>query len=87
MITHNTGKNFISRKFKQYIVNIGTIIKSIPVKAYNSISIVKHYHGPLQHIYHIITSKIPGINKDIALQMAFKAINDSTGPDSLIPHY
>ena len=67
------------------MVNIGTIIKSILVKAYNSIGIVERYYSPLRRIYYIITSKILGINKDIALQMAFKVINNSTGPDSLIP--
>ena len=85
MIAHNTEKNFISKKFKQYTVNIGTTTKSIPVKAHNLISMVEHYYGPLQHIYHIITSEILGIDKDMALQMAFKAINDSAGPDGLIP--
>jgi hypothetical protein len=67
VITHNIGKNFISREFKQYAVNIGTTIKSVPVKAHNLISIVERYHGPLRCIYYIITSEIPGINKDIVL--------------------
>jgi hypothetical protein len=44
-----------------------TAIKSAPVKAYNLISIVERYYGPLQRIYYIITSKIPGINKEMAL--------------------
>jgi hypothetical protein len=30
-------------------------------------------------------TEIPGINKDIALQMAFKAINDTARPDGLVP--
>ena len=47
MITYNIGKNFISKKFKQYAVNIGTIIKSVLVKAYNLISIVERYYGLL----------------------------------------
>jgi hypothetical protein len=85
MIAHNVGKNFISREFKQYAVNMGTTIKSVPVEAYNSISMVERYYGPLRCIYYIITSKILGINKDMALQMAFKAINDFIGPDGLIP--
>jgi len=85
IIAYNTEKNFISREFKQYIVNMGTITKSIPVKAHNLIGIVKYYHGPLWRIYHIITSEISGIDKDMALQMAFKAINDSTGSNGLIP--
>ena len=85
MIIYNIKKNFISREFKQYIVNIGIIIKSVPVKAHNLISIVKRYYSPLWYIYHIITSKILGIDKDIVLQMAFKVINNSTGLDGLIP--
>jgi len=46
---------------------MGTTIKSVLVKAYNLISIVECYYGPLWRIYYIITSKILGINKDIAL--------------------
>jgi hypothetical protein len=46
---------------------------------------VKCYYGPLCHIYHIIIAELLDINKDMALQMAFKAINDSIGLNSLIP--
>ena len=46
---------------------------------------VKRYYGPLYYIYYIIITELPDISKDIALQMAFKAINDSIGPNSLIP--
>ena len=44
---YNIGKNFINKRFKQYIVNIGITIKSILVKAYNSISIVECYYSSL----------------------------------------
>ena len=47
MIIYNIKKNFISKKFKQYIVNRGTIIKNILVKAHNLINIVERYYGPL----------------------------------------
>ena len=57
----------------------------MPVKAHNLVRMVKHYYGPLHHIYYIIITELPDISKDIALQMAFKAINDSIGPNSLIP--
>ena len=67
MITYNIKKNFISREFKQYAVNIDTIIKSVLVKTYNLIGMVERYYGPLRRIYYIITSKILGINKNIAL--------------------
>ena len=57
----------------------------MPVKAHNSVKIVKHYYGPLCCIYYIIITELLDIGKDIALQMAFKAINNSIGPNNLIP--
>jgi hypothetical protein len=59
-------------------------VKIIPVEAYNSIGITEWYHGPVHRAYQIIIVEIRDIDKDIALQIAFKAINDSTGPDRLI---
>ena len=85
IIAHDAGKNFISREFKQYAINMGTVTKSVPVEAHNSIGMVERYHGPLRRVYRIITSEIPEIDKEMALQMAFKAINDSAGPDGLVP--
>ena len=46
---------------------------------------VKCYYSPLYYIYYIITAELLDISKDIALQMAFKVINNSVGPDGLIP--
>ena len=46
---------------------------------------VECYYSPLYHIYHIIIAELLDINKDIALQMAFKVINDFIGLNSLIP--
>jgi hypothetical protein len=84
LITYNAGKNFASNKFKQYASVIGVGTKGVLVKAYNSIGIVKRYHSLIQRAYQIIVSEIPELNKDIALQMAFKAINNSAGPNGLV---
>ena len=46
---------------------------------------VECYYGPLYCIYYIIILKLLDINKDMALQMAFKVINDSIGPNGFIP--
>jgi hypothetical protein len=46
---------------------------------------VKHYYSPLCRIYHIIIAELLDINKDMALQIAFKAINNFIGLNSLIP--
>jgi len=66
-------------------VNVGTKVKIVPVEAYNSVGIVERYYSPVYRVYQIITSKVPSINKDVVLQIAFKAVNDSIGLDGLIP--
>ena len=68
-----------------YLTTIGINTKGVPVEAYNSINMVEWYYGLLWCVYQIITVKIPNINKYIALQMAFKAINDTISPNKLVP--
>ena len=40
---------------------------------------------PLYCIYKIISSELKGINKELTLQIAVKAVNDFTGLNRLIP--
>ena len=75
----------MAKEFKQYAANMGIIVKNTPVEAYHSIGIVERYHRPLRRVYSIITSEIPGIKPNLALQMFFKAINNLVGPNGLIP--
>ena len=57
----------------------------MPIEAHNSIRVVEQYYILIKHVYSIIVTKVHDIEKDIALQMAFKAINDLVGPDRLVP--
>jgi hypothetical protein len=63
---------------------MGSKVKIVLVEAYNSVGIVERYYGPICRAYSIIIAKIPNISKDIALQMAFKAINDIAGLNGLV---
>ena len=67
LIAHDAGKNFVSKEFKLYAKNIGVLIKSVLVKAYNSISLVERYYSPLRRIYKIIVKELPNLDKDTAL--------------------
>ena len=40
---------------------------------------------PLYYIYEIISSELKGTSKELTLQMAVKAINNSISLDGLIP--
>jgi hypothetical protein len=85
LITSDAGKNFVSREFRGYANTMGIRTKAVPVEAHNSIGMVERYHGPLRRVYQIIVVELPGIDRDAALQMAFKALNDTAGPDGLVP--
>jgi hypothetical protein len=66
--------------------SIAIKVKKVLVKAYNSVSQVKRYYTPLRHAYEIIQDKLKNkhINKEIILQIAVKAINNSAGPDGIV---
>ena len=63
---------------------MGIKVKIVPIEVHNSIGIIEYYHGPIRYAYLIIITEIQDIDKDIVLQIAFKAINDTTGPDGLV---
>jgi len=60
-------------------------VKEVPIKAYNSIRKVERYYAPLYYIYKIISLELEGASKELTLQIAIKAINNSTSPDRLMP--
>jgi hypothetical protein len=57
------------------------------VEAHNSIGKVERYYTLLQRVYKIIRTELKeeGINDEVCLQIAIKAINDIAGPNSLVP--
>ena len=85
LIISDVEKNFVSREFKGYANTMGIRTKTVLVEAHNSIGIVEQYHSPLQQVYQIIVVELPRIDRDAALQMAFKALNDTVGPNRLVP--
>ena len=84
-VAHDPGTNFASQEFRDNarVMNIEPLQK--PVEAHHSIGRVERYHVPLRRAYNIIGEEDPGLSKQMRLQMAFKAVNDTAGPDGLVP--
>jgi hypothetical protein len=61
------------------------LTKAVPVKAHWSVGLVERAHLALRRAYQIITDECKDIQKELALQMAIKAVNDTAGPDRLVP--
>ena len=74
----------VSKEFKDNATIVNTKLKIVLVKAYYLIRKLKRYYTIIQKAYNCITIEIPGLNREIALQMSFKAINDLISPNSLI---
>lgn len=59
-------------------------MKNALVEEHDSIRMVKRYHGLLQPVYSIVTNEIACIESHLTLQMSFKAIDNSVGPNGLV---
>lgn len=59
--------------------------KEVPAESHNSICIVERYHAPLLRAYEIIRHELNDVPEDVVLQMAIKAVNDTAGPDGIVP--
>jgi hypothetical protein len=62
-------------------------IKEVPVETYNSINKIKQYYSLLQRAYKIIYNELRNTktSTEVSLQIVVKTVNDSVGPDSIIP--
>ena len=60
-------------------------VKEVPIKTHNSVRKVEWYYIPLYYIYKIISSELKGASKELTLQIAVKAVNNSASLDRLIP--
>lgn len=59
--------------------------KSIPVEGGNSMTIMERYHASICRAFNIIRKECPDSDKEGALQVALKSLNDSVGLDDLVP--
>ena len=85
LIVHDAGTNFTAAEFQQNANSMTIQKKCVPVEAAQSIGIVERYHAPLRRAFKIISDELKGNNKMLLLQMAVKSVNDTAGPDGLIP--
>ena len=60
--------------------------KSVPVEAHWSVGLVERAHPTLRRAYQVISEELQDTStKELTLQMAVKAVNDTASPDGLVP--
>lgn len=85
IITHDAGKQFMARAFQTNAELLHIETNSVPVESANYMSTVERYHTPVRRAFKIIREEAPQMSAKAALQTAVKAVNDSVGPDGLVP--
>ncbi len=80
------GTNFISSEFGECAKAEGITVLKAPIESANTMSHVERYHAPLRSAYKKIRDSLPrSETDDECLQLAVKAVNDTIGPEGLIP--
>ena len=60
--------------------------KSVLVEAHWLVGLVERAYPTLRRAYQVILDELQGTStKDLVLQMAVKAVNDTASPDGLVP--
>ncbi|KJZ80489.1 hypothetical protein HIM_00339 [Hirsutella minnesotensis 3608] len=86
VITHDAGTNFAAAEFQAEAKLMGITCHQVPVEAHWAVGKVERYHVPVRRAYDILKAELKDtISPDQILQMAFKAVNDTAGPDGLVP--
>ncbi|KAK1914231.1 hypothetical protein P3342_007477 [Pyrenophora teres f. teres] len=86
-IATDAGTNFASEEFVNNANAMIIDVYEVPVEAHQSIGKVERYHAAIRRAFEVISADIgtSTTTKDDILQMAVKAINDTAGPEGLIP--
>ncbi|KAI1006511.1 hypothetical protein K3495_g1710 [Podosphaera aphanis] len=89
IINHDAGTSFTSMEFRQSAESLSITTKEVPVESPNTMGLVERYHKPLRRAYEIIKEEIDASDteeqKGTMLQMAIKAMSDTTGYDGIVP--
>ncbi|KAM4067357.1 DUF1421 multi-domain protein [Hirsutella rhossiliensis] len=76
VITHDAGTNFASSEFQAEAKLLG-------ITSHWSIGKVERYHAPIRRAYEILKAELKTASAESLLQMAFKSVNDTAGPDAV----
>jgi hypothetical protein len=86
VVSHDPGTNFASEEFRNNAKILGISCKEMPVEAHWAIGKIERAHRPLERSYDILSKEIGHCTDDeTVLQMAVKALNDTAGPNGIVP--
>ncbi|ELQ32750.1 hypothetical protein OOU_Y34scaffold01053g4 [Pyricularia oryzae Y34] len=86
VLTFDPGPNFRATEFHAEARLLGISCNQIPVEAHWAVGKIERFHAPLRRAYEIIRAECgTECSQGAALQAAVKAVNDTAGPNGLVP--
>lgn len=77
--------SFDSKIFRRHAARAGITLQFSGIEIHNAIAVGERYHAPLRKIFLTIRSEHTKIESDVALRLGIKALNDTMGPNGLVP--
>lgn len=79
------GSVFTSARWNKLTDETGISLQMSGVENHHSLGKGERYHAPLRRIYLKIRSEAPTIPHEFAIRLAVKSMNDTMGPEGLVP--
>jgi len=83
-ILFDQGSAF-AKTFVDMAANSSVKVDHTGVEAHWSLGLAERYHQPLRQTFRKIKIDQPNADRDLALHAAVKAMNDTLGPEGLVP--
>jgi hypothetical protein len=85
VIKADQGSVFTSSRWRDIVSLSGVKLELSPIESHNSLTVGERYHDPLRRLYRKVRQDFPAISEPLALSLANKAMNDTIGPEGLVP--
>jgi len=79
------GSVFTSANWENACETVDIHLRNTGSQSHNSLSANEKYHDTLRTIYNKVRHEYPKLPVDVSLALSVKAMNDTVGPDGLVP--
>lgn len=76
---------FTSDNFRNYAKDVGVTLQFSGIESHNAIGPGERYHMSLRRVFNVLKQEHPSVNDKHLLRLALKGINDTMGPNGLVP--
>ena len=85
MLKLDQESSFMSEKFQKNCEQQGISLSISGVETHNLIGAGERFHRHLRRVYNCIRRAHPSVDKEHVLRLSVKAVNDTVGPNGLVP--